>query len=303
MMDGEFDALDFASYVRGRWMVVAIACGVAVSLAFGVSRFLPRRYTATAIILIQPPGGNDPRTATAVSPVYLESLKSYERFAASDTLFARAYDAVHAGEGDAGGPIESAKQRVLKVTKPASTALLEISATLGDPKKAQALAQYVAEQTVEMNRSLDTRASADLTNEFRTQLNMAKDRYAGAQQARNALATAEPVESLQNEVQDMSDLKFRLERDLAVARTDLADYTAQQQALSKGPKSQDDDLWLRRNIASAEAKIAALEEQTRELGGELAIKGPQLEERKARRDALETTSGRRWRRSRPRIRG
>ncbi len=40
--------------------------------------------------------------------------------------------------------LESVKQRVLKVTKPASTAVLEISATRRDPRKAQALAQYVA---------------------------------------------------------------------------------------------------------------------------------------------------------------
>jgi len=281
-MDGEFDAIDFASYVQERWLVVAIPCGVAVCLAFGVSWFLPRKYTATADILIQAPAGNDPRAAMAVSPVYLESLKSYERFAASDTLFARALAAVHAREGDTGGAIESVKQRVLKVTKPASAAVLEISATLGDPKKAQALAQYVAEQTVELNRSLNAQASADLANEFRTQLNAAKDRYAAAQQARNAFATSKPVESLGNEVQDTSDLKSRLERDLEVARTDLAEYTAQ------GPQSRDDDEWLRRNIASTQAKIAALKGQMGELGNELAKKGPQLEEWKARRDALES---------------
>jgi capsule polysaccharide export protein KpsE/RkpR len=287
-MDGEFDALDFASYVRDRWVAVAIPCGVGVCLAFGVSLLLPWKYTATASILIQSPAGNDPRAAMAVSPVYLESLKSYERFAASNTLFARALDAVHAREGDAGDPIESVKQRVLKVTKPASTALLEISATLGDPKKAQALAQYVAEQTVELNRSLDTQASADLTNEFRTQLKAAKDRYAAAQQARNAFAAATPVESLQNELQDTSDLKYRVESDLAAARTDLADYTAQRQAPPMVPQNQDGDEWLQRHLASTSAKIAALEGQAGELSTTLARKGPQLEVRKARRDALES---------------
>ncbi len=223
----------------------------------------------------------------AVSPVYLESLKSYERFAASDTLFARALAAVHAPEGDAGDTLEAVKQRVLKVTKPPSTALLEISATLGDPKKAQALAQYVAEQTVELNRSLDTQATADLTNEFRTQLNAAKDRYRAAQQARNTFAEAEPVDSLQDEVENTSDLKFRLERDLAVARTDLADYMAQRQELPAGKQNQDDDDWLRRQIASTQAKMADLEGQARELGTTLAKTGRQLEEGKARRAGLE----------------
>ncbi len=53
----EFNALDFAGYVRDRWLTVAVSCGVAVCLAFGVSRFLPRKYTATADILIQAPAG------------------------------------------------------------------------------------------------------------------------------------------------------------------------------------------------------------------------------------------------------
>src|SRR5665213_2768046 len=225
MLDGEFDALDFAGYVRERWLIVAIACAVAVCLAFVVSSLLPRKYTATADILILPPEGSDPRAAMAVSPIYLESLKSYERFASSDTLFAKALDEVHAREGDGGDAIESVKRRVLKVTKPAGTALLEIGATLRDPKKAQALAQYVAEQTVKLNRSLDAQSSADLTNEFRIQLKGAKDRYTAAQQARDSFAASEPVESLENEVWDTSDLKVQIERDVAVARADLAEYT------------------------------------------------------------------------------
>ena len=129
-MDVEFDPLHFAAYLRDRWPAVTISCGVAVCLAFAVSEVLPRKYTATASILIQPPGGNDPRAATQVSPIYLESLKSYERFASSDTLFVRAIDAVHARDEGGGGPVEAFKRRVLKVSKPASMAVLEIGVTL-----------------------------------------------------------------------------------------------------------------------------------------------------------------------------
>ena len=54
-------------------------------LSLGVSLLLPKRYTATASIVIEPPGGSDVRLSTAVSPVYLESLKTYERFSATAT--------------------------------------------------------------------------------------------------------------------------------------------------------------------------------------------------------------------------
>jgi capsular polysaccharide biosynthesis protein len=279
MVEGEFDALDLVSYVRERWQVIAISCGVAVCLALGVSLMLHRKYTATATILIQAPGGADPRAATALSPVYLESLKSYEYFASSDNLFARALDAAHARESTTAS-IESLRRAVLQVSKPQGTAMLEISATLRDPQKAQALAQYIAEQTVALNRSMDLQSSVDVTNEFRTQFADARARYESAQRAHNAFAAAQPVESLENEFQESADLKFRLERDLGDARTELAGYSGQH------PQSAEDQEWVRRQVESTQAKIASLEKQTRELAATLAKKGPELEARRVRRDAL-----------------
>ena len=242
-----FDALEFASYARKRWMAIAIACAVALGLTLGVSLLLPKRYTATASLLIQAPGGNDPRASTAVSPVYLESLKSYESFASSDTLFVRALDALHVRDGNGGASIESLKKRVLKVSKASNTAIIEISATLGDPRKAQAVAQYIAEQTVELSKSLDAQATNELTSEFRTQVDTARRRYAEAKQAREVFAAAQPLEGLENEVQDASDLKFRLQQD-----------------------------------------GGAIDDQIRRLDKVLAEKGPALEQRKIRRDALES---------------
>src|SRR5271168_2373975 len=89
-MYDSFDAFEYVDYLRKRWRVVAAACGAALLLSVSISLLLPKRYTATASVVIDPPGSNDPRMGTAVSAVYLESLKSYESFASSDTLFARA---------------------------------------------------------------------------------------------------------------------------------------------------------------------------------------------------------------------
>src|SRR6267154_2015905 len=92
------DGLNFGRYLWRRWNVTAIACVTALAVTGAVSVLLPARYTATATVLIDLPGGSDPRASTAVSPVYLESLKTYERLAASDTLFARALDDLHLRE-------------------------------------------------------------------------------------------------------------------------------------------------------------------------------------------------------------
>ena len=280
MIDRPFDAIEFAAYIRSRWIALAIACGVALAIALGVSTLLPRRYTATATILIQPPRGTDPRAATTLSQIYLESLKTYERFASSDTLFVRALDAVHArgsGGGSANASVEALKSSALKISKLPSTSLLEISVTLEDPVKAQALAQYIAQQTVELNKSLNGKSASEMVAEFRSQLTAAEASYNQARQADSAFASAQPVESLESDVQETSDLKYRLEQQLQAARADLAGDMAQPQ----------NDDWVRRETASTRAKIAALENQTRELAAVLAKKGPELEARKARRDALD----------------
>ncbi len=147
--DDQFDLLEFADYARRRWRFVGLAVAVAVAAAAIAGWILPSRYTATAIIFIDPPA------ATAVSPVYLESLRTYEHFASSDSLFKEAIGRLHIRELYPGVPTEALKTQVLKIEKPRDTKILEISVTLRDPAKAQALAQYLAEKTVALSHSLD----------------------------------------------------------------------------------------------------------------------------------------------------
>jgi uncharacterized protein involved in exopolysaccharide biosynthesis len=113
-----FDAFEYVDYLRTRWRVAGAACLVAVLVSLPVSLLMPKRYTATASIVIEPPGSTDARTAIVISPMYLESLKTYERFAESDSLFARAAEKFHLQEaGTASRPIEGLKRSVLKVSK------------------------------------------------------------------------------------------------------------------------------------------------------------------------------------------
>src|SRR5579872_3880287 len=85
-----FDPPALLLHLRDRWRAIALACAVAGIAALGVSLLLPREYTAVCRILMDPPAGTDPRTSTAVSPIYLESLRTYELFASSDELFLQA---------------------------------------------------------------------------------------------------------------------------------------------------------------------------------------------------------------------
>ena len=108
------------------------------------------------------PAGSDPRSTMAVSPIYFESLKTYEQFAGGDSLFQKAVDQFQLRSSMAGRPIEAVKKRVLRVGVVRNTRILEISATLPDARQAQALAKYMAESTVELSRALVNEGDQDL---------------------------------------------------------------------------------------------------------------------------------------------
>lgn len=149
----------YLDHLRARWRVIVLACAAAAGLALIAALLTPSEYTATARVIIEPPAATDPHLALAISPVYLESLKSYELVASGDRLFLDALDHFKLPHS---GPVDQLKRSVLKVAIPHNTKVLEISATLRDPVQAQALALYIAEQTVELTREVSADTERDL---------------------------------------------------------------------------------------------------------------------------------------------
>lgn len=147
------EAFRFIGYIISRWRLVALTCLTAMILAGGGSLALPREYTATTRILIEPPASEDPRSTLAVSPIYLESLKTYEYFASNDSLFQRAANRFQLRELVGHKPIETLKKQVLRIGIVRNTRILEINATLPDANRAQALSQFLAEETVGLSTS------------------------------------------------------------------------------------------------------------------------------------------------------
>jgi len=272
-----FDAFEYIDYVRRRWRVIAIGCVAAALLAGGISLLLPKQYTATASIIIEPPGGSDARLTTAVSAMYLESLKTYELFGNSATLFERAAEKFHLRSSDSQS-LESLQRRVLKVAKVRDTKVLEISATLRDPKAAQELAQYIANETVAMSHRENLASDQDFSDVAEKQTAEAKRRLDEAQTAWNALAVGEPVESLQSEIDADIDLRAKLEEQLTAAESDAAEYHEQTQ----------DGAFAREQAGAAEARAAFLAKRSRELQEAITQKTTTLASRTARRLALET---------------
>jgi tyrosine-protein kinase Etk/Wzc len=220
-MQDSFDVFEYIDFLRTRWKFPAFACGVAIVAALATGLLLPKRYTATATVLIDPPAGGDPRIATAVSTVYLESLKTYELLATNDQLFVRAAARFHLRDQDE-SPIESLKRRVLKVDKLRETRALQISVTLPDPVAAQAVAQFIAEGAVELSRAGGKEADEAMIDDAAKAAEMMQARLNDAETAWQTAAGARSVEALRSEVSDDSFLKSHVEEQLLEEQTSLA---------------------------------------------------------------------------------
>ncbi|HXJ37654.1 MAG TPA: hypothetical protein VNH18_00175 [Bryobacteraceae bacterium] len=279
-MNDRFDAVEFLRYLRANWRGLLITCGVAAVLALSVSLAVDKRYTAVSTILIQPPAGMDPRSATAVSPVYLESLKTYELLASSDSLFLDALEHLHIRAKYAGRSIESLKRSVLAVAKPLNTRVIEISTTLPDPKEAQQLAQYLAERTVALSRSMDEQAASDASRQSQGIFDSAQARLSSARKALEDYNAHYSDAAASSDVASANELKYDIERDLFSARASLAELTEQRPASG----SQD---WVARDIASARARVTSLGAQLTSLAATLKEKGALSDRLKQRRDFLE----------------
>lgn len=274
----EFDAFEYLDYLRRRWGVLAGACVVALLLSLAISLVLPKRYTATATLVIDPPGGNDARLATAVSPMYLESLKTYERFAASDTLFARAAERFHLLDRASSPSIETLKRRVLKVSKLKDTKILEISATLSNPKLAQQVAQYVAEETVNTNRNEALASDQEFVKQAEKQVAEARAVLKDLQEKWNRLLASQPIESLQSEIEADVDLRSKVQEQLVGAQTEAVEY--EQQIQSGGQFAEE-------QLQAARARAELLEKQSQALQRAIAEKTNALASRSGPRAALQ----------------
>src|SRR5580700_3346029 len=245
----------YLSFLASRWRFIAATCAIAVSLALIVTLTRPKQYTATCRILIEPPAGTDIRSALGVSPIYLESLKTYEHFAGSDSLFLRALERFQLRQRYPDRPIESLKAGILKIGMVRDTKILEIKVTLTDPKAAQALAQYLGEETVKLSRSVDQEADQDLAQAVEKQEADAQARLDRSEAAWTRTIAQQPVEGLQQDIQSGGELKSSLERQLLRAEADASEGQAGEAAASLVHADT-----LRKQLAQVDRDLTAKEE-------------------------------------------
>ena len=287
-----FEVFDYAGYLLRRWRFLLACCAVAGSIAATISFFLPKRYTATATVLIDAPAGNDPRASTAVSPVYLESLKTYERLAESDTLFQSAIQKfdLRASEGPVAA--DRLKARVLKVTKPRDTKMLQIQVTLRDPVKARDVARFIAESTAEKNRSMAQETDDDMRREARENVESARRRVDQADRAMAEEARQPTPDSLQTELEASLELKSRIRRQMLDTETELASLGSGGEARRYGPDPA--ELRARRDVLRKQfdGLTAESEQRSRQLGQRQASLARLEADRKSARAVYDAAAAR-----------
>ena len=275
-MKESFDSFRYISYLRPRWRQIAASAGIAMVLACGISLAMPARYTATARIVIQPPAGADVRTATEVSPIYLESLKTYEQFAESDSLFQAAVRRFQLS----GGPIETLKRRVLRVEIVRNTRILEIAATLADARKAQALARFLAEATVELSRSSSLEGDQELLAGLEQQERDIRADLQKTEAGWSAAISREPTAGLEAAIEDGNAQISALEQQIQSQEVEIAGLEERMKAGDAGGE-------MGQEVSDARARTMELRRQLADLNAQMAAREKVLGTRQAHHDQLE----------------
>jgi uncharacterized protein involved in exopolysaccharide biosynthesis len=261
-----FTAREFIGHVRARARFILLVSGLAGLLALIASLLIPKEYTARASLVIDPPAGSDPRMSVTASPVYFESLRAYETLAAGDSLFLRAAEKFHLREA----PLDTLKRRVLRVTKLRETKILEIAVTLRDPVQAQAMAQFLAEQTVAMNRDSTAGTDREMRADAEKNSDAARQRLDQAEAEWRSFSMKQPAESLRSEMEALGDARDRVHRDLVDSRAELAEAGVRQQ-----------------EVAEIRARVESLEKQDGDLARRIDQSAVELSGRQSRGDELE----------------
>ncbi|HLY16864.1 MAG TPA: hypothetical protein VKR61_06545 [Bryobacteraceae bacterium] len=256
----------YLSFLRSRRLFIAISCAIAVALVLGIDLTRTKQYTAACRILIEPPAGGDNR-GTGVSPIYLDSLKTYEHFAGSDSLFQKASDQFHLRQKFPEAHLESLKKQILKVGMVRDTKILEISVTLRDARTAHELALYLADKTVELNRGVAQDSEKELTRAMEQQEEEAHARLERSETAWQRFASEQPIGTLQLETENDGILAGSLERQLQRTEVDASDAPA-----AEG--------------VAARARAETLRQQLAQLKKELAERHQILARRLAEREHL-----------------
>ncbi len=301
-----FDLQEYQAAMAARWKsILAVGTGAAV-VALVASLLLPAKYEATVLMAIQP-GSVGQSNPTAMSPAYLESLRSYEQWVQSEGLVER----LLTGERPPDITGEQFRRSALRATMVRGTRTLQVSVRLGDPKLAHTLALKLAQIAVEANGSV-ARAERLQARQFaEREVEEAREPVTKAQAALEQFNREARQDERWRQNDQAIERKARYLTDLADAQISLAEQEARlatlREQMAKEPeqlrleqRGQPSDVLnparqdlrqnlelVRTSIGGLRARCDALRVALKELGPELQRGQAELASLDSRRRTLE----------------
>ena len=162
-----------------------------------------------------------------------------------------------------------------------NTRILEISVTLPDAKKAHAMAEFLAEATVEMNRAVVSESDQDLLRGIEQQAAELRARLQETDTDWARAAAAEPLLGLQSAIEQAAELRSKIEEQVQSAELEIAD-------VAEGAKTAADPSRIAQTGKQRpRASRARLRRQIQDLDRQAAERGKLLAVRQAHRDQLD----------------
>ena len=169
---------------------------------------------------------------------------------------------------------------MLQVQLVRNTRIMEISATLPDAKKAQALAAFLAEATVEINRASVSESDQDLLRGIEQQARELRAELQETDASWAKAAAAEPLLGLQSAMEQAAELRSKIEEQVQSVELEIADLTER-------AKTAADPGELRKQESNARARLAQMRKQIQDLERQGAEREKLLATRQAHRDQLD----------------
>ncbi len=263
------DPVEFLSALARRWKRIAVVAGGAAAIALIASLLLPKKYEATALLMIQPAVGGPPSSAV-MSPAYLDSLRSYEQFVESDGVVESLLRETHLNEEFSE---EQFRRSALRAALLKGTRILQVSVRLGDPQKAHEvalrLAQIAKESNARVNRGEAERVRGGVDRDAQD----ARKAMAEAQAAIDQFRSHSREDEVARDVEQQIERKVGYQRELSDVEVDLAEKEALAKASPGNP--------------AARSEMAALQARRDALRGALASLEKELVKSQAAHAALE----------------
>jgi capsule polysaccharide export protein KpsE/RkpR len=146
---------------------------------------------------------------------------------------------------------------MLKVSKPRDTKILEIEVTLNEPKLAQSVVQFLAEETVELSRQENTAADREMLDQAEKQTAEAARKLLEAQAGSASFAARAPVAAIQGSIARSADSLATLRPAAVEAEAEAAGIEAQ--------AKQGGDPFATERLPQMRARAAALNQRVDEI--------------------------------------